>query len=173
MANSPSDVLAVELFQCECHMKKPLRVVPLFEKLADLEVAPAALSRHETDNSGPQKNTQSLSHVNISHNYKYSQIHANNNNKTPGTKNNRKLTGSPIQREATPELKYGRMNIGSRPSKWKPTGGIKYFCAIPLIFARTQTRFHPPVWLGYGAAFKHVMEKEIRNLHTLHEMYNA
>lgn len=26
--------------------------------------------------------------------------------------------------QATPELEYGRMNIGSRPSKRKPSGGI-------------------------------------------------
>lgn len=45
MATSPSDVLAVELLQRECRVKKPLRVVPLFEKLADLEAAPAALAR--------------------------------------------------------------------------------------------------------------------------------
>ncbi|RWW18907.1 hypothetical protein GW17_00017075 [Ensete ventricosum] len=45
MATAPSDVLAVELLQRECHVKEPLRVVPLFEKLADLEAAPAALSR--------------------------------------------------------------------------------------------------------------------------------
>lgn len=45
MATSPSDVLAVELLQRECHVKQPLRVVPLFEKLADLEAAPAALAR--------------------------------------------------------------------------------------------------------------------------------
>lgn len=45
MATSPSDVLAVELLQRECRVKNPLRVVPLFEKLADLEAAPAALAR--------------------------------------------------------------------------------------------------------------------------------
>lgn len=45
MATSPSDFLAVELLQRECHVRKPLRVVPLFEKLADLEAAPAALAR--------------------------------------------------------------------------------------------------------------------------------
>ncbi|RLM61216.1 hypothetical protein C2845_PM14G08810 [Panicum miliaceum] len=32
MATAPSDVLAVELLQRECHVKTPLRVVPLFEK---------------------------------------------------------------------------------------------------------------------------------------------
>lgn len=45
MATAPSDVLAVELLQRECHVSQPLRVVPLFEKLADLEAAPAALAR--------------------------------------------------------------------------------------------------------------------------------
>ena len=45
MTTAPSDVLAVELLQRECRIKNPLRVVPLFEKLADLEAAPAALAR--------------------------------------------------------------------------------------------------------------------------------
>lgn len=45
MATAPSDVLAVELLQRECRVKQPLRVVPLFEKLADLEAAPAAVAR--------------------------------------------------------------------------------------------------------------------------------
>lgn len=74
--------------------------------------------------------------------------------------------------QATPELEYGRMNIGSRPSKRKPSGGIESLRAIPWIFAWTQTRFHLPVWLGFGAAFKHIMQKDIKNLHMLQEMYN-
>ena len=45
MATAPSDVLAVELLQRECHVQKPLRVVPLFEKLADLEAAPSSMAR--------------------------------------------------------------------------------------------------------------------------------
>jgi phosphoenolpyruvate carboxylase len=45
MATAPSDVLVVELLQRECRVAKPLRVVPLFEKLADLESAPGVLSR--------------------------------------------------------------------------------------------------------------------------------
>jgi len=44
MATSPSDVLIVELLQRECRVPKPLWVVPLFEKLADLESALVALS---------------------------------------------------------------------------------------------------------------------------------
>lgn len=64
------------------------------------------------------------------------------------------------------------MNIGSRPSKRKPSGGIESLRAIPWIFAWTQTRFHLPVWLGFGAAFKHVIEKDVKNLNMLQEMYN-
>lgn len=64
------------------------------------------------------------------------------------------------------------MNIGSRPSKRKPSGGIESLRAIPWIFAWTQTRFHLPVWLGFGAAFKHVIEKDIRNITMFKEMYN-
>jgi phosphoenolpyruvate carboxylase len=37
MAGAPSDVLAVRLLQKEAGIKKPLRVVPLFETLADLD----------------------------------------------------------------------------------------------------------------------------------------
>lgn len=67
------------------------------------------------------------------------------------------------------QREYGRMNIGSRPSKRKPSGGIESLRAIPWIFAWTQTRFHLPVWLGFGAAFKHVIEKDVKNLHMLKE----
>eukprot|EP00249_Psilotum_nudum_P025002 c29345_g2_i1 orf=1-2079(-) len=44
MATAPSDVLAVELLQRECHVACPLQVVPLFERLADLESAPSVLT---------------------------------------------------------------------------------------------------------------------------------
>lgn len=74
--------------------------------------------------------------------------------------------------QATPELEYGRMNIGSRPSKRKPSGGIESLRAIPWIFAWTQTRFHLPVWLGFGGAFKHVIGRDPRNLPMLQQMYN-
>ena len=39
MATEPSDVLLVELFQKEMGVPQPLRVVPLFETLSDLEGA--------------------------------------------------------------------------------------------------------------------------------------
>jgi len=63
------------------------------------------------------------------------------------------------------------MNIGSRPSKRKPSGGIESLRAIPWIFAWTQTRFHLPVWLGFGAAFRYAIKKDVRNLHMLQDMY--
>jgi phosphoenolpyruvate carboxylase len=39
MASRPSDILAVTLLQKECRIRNPLRVVPLFERVADLEAA--------------------------------------------------------------------------------------------------------------------------------------
>lgn len=76
-------------------------------------------------------------------------------------------------RAVTPETEYGRMNIGSRPSKRKPSGGIESLRAIPWIFAWTQTRFHLPVWLGIGSALKYALNKDRRNLLVLQEMYNG
>lgn len=56
--------------------------------------------------------------------------------------------------QATPVSELGRINIGSRPSKRKAAGSIDDLRAIPWIFAWTQIRFHLPVWLGIGEAFK-------------------
>ena len=44
------------------------------------------------------------------------------------------------------------MNIGSRPAKRNPKGGIESLRAIPWTFAWTQTRLHLPAWLGVGNA---------------------
>jgi phosphoenolpyruvate carboxylase len=57
---------------------------------------------------------------------------------------------------ATPVAELGAMNIGSRPSKRKASGGIETLRAIPWIFAWTQTCFHLPVWLGSGEAIMRV-----------------
>jgi phosphoenolpyruvate carboxylase len=45
MAREPSDILAVELLQREARVKKPLRVVPLFEQVEDLRNASQTLER--------------------------------------------------------------------------------------------------------------------------------
>ncbi|CAI5536883.1 unnamed protein product [Closterium sp. Naga37s-1] len=74
-------------------------------------------------------------------------------------------------RSVTPETEFSRMNIGSRPSKRKPGGGVETLRAIPWIFAWTQTRFHLPVWLGLSAAFRGVLESNPKHLETLRDMY--
>nr|XP_043624491.1 phosphoenolpyruvate carboxylase 2-like [Erigeron canadensis] len=283
MATSPSDVLAVELLQRECHVIKPLRVVPLFEKLTDLDAAPAAMSRlfsidwYRNRINGKQevmigysdsgKDAGRLSAawqlykaqedlVNVSKKYgvKLTMFHGRggtvgrgggpthlailsqppetihgslrvtiqgevieqsfgeehlcfrtlqrfcaatlehgmnppisplpewrqlmDNLATFSTEEYRSIVFKEPRfveyfRLATPELEYGRMNIGSRPSKRKPSGGIESLRAIPWIFAWTQTRFHLPVWLGFGGAFKKVIEKDAKSLLMLQDMYKT
>lgn len=283
MATAPSDVLAVELLQRECHVKSPLRVVPLFEKLADLESAPAAVARlfsidwYKNRINGKQevmigysdsgkdagrlsaawqlyKAQEELVKVAKEFGVKLTMFHGRGGtvgrgggpthlailSQPPDTVHGslrvtvqgevieqsfgeehlcfrtlQRFTAATLEhgmnppvapkpewralldemsviatkeyrslvfqdprfveyfRLATPELEYGRMNIGSRPAKRKPSGGIESLRAIPWIFAWTQTRFHLPVWLGFGAAFKHVIEKDIRNLQMLKDMYNG
>ncbi|KAK4788109.1 hypothetical protein SAY86_019428 [Trapa natans] len=282
MATAPSDVLAVELLQRECYVKQPLRVVPLFEKLADLEAAPAAVARlfsidwYRNRINGKQevmigysdsgkdagrlsaawqlyKAQEELVKVAKQYGVKLTMFHGRGGtvgrgggpthlailSQPPDTihgslrvtvqgevieqsfgeehlcfRTLQRFTAATLEhgmrppvspkpewralmdemavistkeyrsivfqeprfveyfRLATPELEYGRMNIGSRPSKRKPSGGIESLRAIPWIFAWTQTRFHLPVWLGFGDAFKQVIEKNVRNLHMLQEMYN-
>eukprot|EP00899_Mesostigma_viride_P018672 jgi/Mesvir1/26806/Mv20570-RA.2 len=76
-------------------------------------------------------------------------------------------------RAVSPVLEYGRMNIGSRPSARKDTGGLETLRAIPWIFAWTQNRLHLPVWLGVGSAFHSLREAHPDGLTTLQEMYKA
>ncbi|KAL3509139.1 hypothetical protein ACH5RR_028540 [Cinchona calisaya] len=281
MATAPSDVLAVELLQRECHVKTPLRVVPLFEKLADLEAAPAAVARlfsidwYRNRINGKQevmigysdsgkdagrlsaawqmyKAQEELVKVAKQYGVKLTMFHGRGGtvgrgggpthlailSQPPDTihgslrvtvqgevieqsfgeehlcfRTLQRFTAATLEhgmhppvspkpewralmdemaivatkeyrsvvfqeprfveyfRLATPELEYGRMNIGSRPAKRKPSGGIESLRAIPWIFAWTQTRFHLPVWLGFGTAIKHVINKDIKNLQMLKDMY--
>ncbi|EYU41129.1 hypothetical protein ABFS82_13G036000 [Erythranthe guttata] len=283
MATAPSDVLAVELLQRECRVSNPLRVVPLFEKLADLESAPAAVARlfsidwYRDRINGKQevmigysdsgkdagrlsaawqlyKAQEELVKVAKEYGVKLTMFHGRGGtvgrgggpthlailSQPPDTVHGslrvtvqgevieqsfgeehlcfrtlQRFTAATLEhgmhppvapkpewralmdemavvateeyrsvvfqeprfveyfRLATPELEYGRMNIGSRPSKRKPSGGIESLRAIPWIFAWTQTRFHLPVWLGFGAAMQHVIDKDIRNLNMLKDMYNG
>ncbi|KAL2936018.1 Phosphoenolpyruvate carboxylase 1 [Bienertia sinuspersici] len=282
MATAPSDVLAVELLQRECHIQSPLRVVPLFEKLADLENAPASITRlfsidwYRNRINGKQevmigysdsgkdagrlsaawqlyKAQEELIKIAKEFGVKLTMFHGRGGtvgrgggpthlailSQPPDTIHGSlrvTVQGEVIEqsfgeehlcfrtlqryvvatlehgmhppmspkpewralldemavvateeyrsvvrkeprfveyfRLATPELEYGRMNIGSRPSKRKPSGGIESLRAIPWIFSWTQTKFHLPVWLGFGAAFKHVVQKDAKNLNMLKEMYN-
>jgi len=57
----------------------------------------------------------------------------------------------PYFRAATPELELGSLNVGSRPAKRNPKGGVESLRAIPWIFAWTQTRLNLPAWLGVDA----------------------
>jgi len=76
----------------------------------------------------------------------------------------------PYFRTATPELELASLlNIGSRPAKRKPTGGVESLRAIPWIFAWTQTRLNLPTWLGVGEAINEVLASE--DGETLRRMY--
>ncbi|KAL6876432.1 hypothetical protein ACP4OV_013004 [Aristida adscensionis] len=281
MATAPSDVLAVELLQRECQIRKPLPVVPLFEKLADLQSAPASVERlfsvdwYKNRIAGKQmvmvgysdsgkdagrlsaawqlyKAQDEMQQVAKRHGVDLTFFHGRGGtvgrgggpthlailSQPPETihgslrvtiqgeviehsfgednlcfRTLQRFTAATLEhgmnppvspkpewralmddmavvateeyrsivmkeprfveyfRSATPETEFGRMNIGSRPSKRKPGGGIETLRAIPWIFSWTQTRFHLPVWLGIGAAFKNVM-KDSKNFNTLREMYN-
>nr|AVN87068.1 phosphoenolpyruvate carboxylase 1 [Selenicereus undatus] len=282
MATAPSDVLAVELLQRECRIKNPLRVVLLFEKLADLEGAPAAMAclfsidwyRNKINgkqevmigysDSGKDcgrlsaawqlyKVQEELARVARQFGVKLTMFHGQGGtvgrgggpthltllSHPPNTINGalrvtvqgevieesfgeenlcfrtlQRYTAVTLEhglcpsfsprpewralldemavvgtkefrsvvfedprfvryfRMATPETEYGLLNIGSRPSKRKPSGGIESLRAIPWIFAWTQTRFHLPVWLGMGTAFKYAIEKDAENFNMLKEMYS-
>ncbi|XP_051223627.1 phosphoenolpyruvate carboxylase 1 [Lolium perenne] len=280
MATAPSDVLAVELLQRECGVKKPMRVVPLFEKLADLQQARATMELlfsvdwYKERINGKQeimigysdsgkdagrlsaawqlyRAQEEIVDVAERHGVKLTIFHGRGGtvgrgggpshlailSQPPNTVNGslrvtvqgeviekafgeenlcfrtlQRFTAATLEhgmnppvspkpewrallddmatvateeyrsivfqeprfveyfRSATPETEYGRMNIGSRPSKRKASGGIESLRAIPWIFAWTQTRFHLPVWLGFGAAFRHAMDTP-SGLATLREMY--
>jgi len=76
----------------------------------------------------------------------------------------------PYFRQATPELELQSLNIGSRPSKRNPKGGIESLRAIPWTFAWTQTRTHLSAWLGVGAG---LTATNTEDLESLQEMYTS
>lgn len=76
----------------------------------------------------------------------------------------------PYFREATPEVELRVLNIGSRPSKRNPKGGIESLRAIPWTFAWTQTRTHLSAWLGVGAGLTATSQED---LEVLNEMYTS
>jgi phosphoenolpyruvate carboxylase len=74
----------------------------------------------------------------------------------------------PYFRMATPELELGALNIGSRPAKRNPKGGVESLRAIPWTFAWTQTRSHLSSWLGVG---KSLTTTDPEAAATLRQMY--
>ncbi|GAA0859959.1 phosphoenolpyruvate carboxylase [Aliiglaciecola litoralis] len=74
----------------------------------------------------------------------------------------------PYFRVATPEQELGKLPLGSRPAKRKPTGGIESLRAIPWIFAWAQTRLVLPSWLGVMKAVKTAQEQGLQE--TIDEM---
>jgi len=72
-------------------------------------------------------------------------------------------------REATPELELGALNIGSRPAKRNPKGGIESLRAIPWTFAWTQSRLHLSAWLGVGRGLTAEREEDKTELHEMYE----
>lgn len=64
----------------------------------------------------------------------------------------------PYFRVATPEQELGKLPLGSRPAKRKPSGGIESLRAIPWIFAWAQTRLVLPSWLGVMKAVQSSMD---------------
>jgi phosphoenolpyruvate carboxylase len=65
----------------------------------------------------------------------------------------------PYFRVATPEQELGKLPLGSRPAKRKPTGGIESLRAIPWIFAWAQTRMVLPSWLGVMPAMQKALDE--------------
>jgi phosphoenolpyruvate carboxylase len=72
----------------------------------------------------------------------------------------------PYFREATPD--FSNLNIGSRPAKRNPTGGVESLRAIPWNFAWTQTRLNLPTWAGVGEA---IGTKLTSNHQLIQDMY--
>jgi phosphoenolpyruvate carboxylase len=74
----------------------------------------------------------------------------------------------PYFRQATPELELGSLNIGSRPAKRNPKGGIESLRAIPWTFAWTQTRAHLSSWLGVQAGLTASSPEEQQTLRSMY-----
>ncbi len=78
----------------------------------------------------------------------------------------------PYFRSSTPELELSGLNVGSRPAKRNPKGGVESLRAIPWVFAWTQTRLNLPAWLGVGVAVDAEQEDPVKQA-NLTEMYQS
>jgi phosphoenolpyruvate carboxylase len=70
---------------------------------------------------------------------------------------------------ATPLSELGEVNIGSRPARRTPAGGIDTLRAIPWQFAWTQTRLILGAWLGVEEALEQAFARGEED--RLREMY--
>ena len=70
---------------------------------------------------------------------------------------------------ATPLRELEEVNIGSRPARRKPAGGIDTLRAIPWQFAWTQTRLILGAWLGVEEALERAFDRGEED--RLREMY--
>lgn len=77
----------------------------------------------------------------------------------------------PYFRQATPELELSILNIGSRPAKRNPKGGIESLRAIPWTFAWAQTRLNLSAWLGAGAGLNSSNETDKIELKEMYESW--
>lgn len=77
----------------------------------------------------------------------------------------------PYFRNATPERELQLLNVGSRPSKRNPKGGIESLRAIPWTFAWTQTRCHLSAWLGVGEAFDFENSDDFNTVVNMYETW--
>ncbi|CAG2157385.1 unnamed protein product [Oppiella nova] len=187
MAEYPSDVLAVLLLQKEAGIEHPLRVVPLFETLKDLDGAASTMStlfnmhwykqhiqaKHEVmiGYSDSAKDAGFMS-------ANWAQYRAQEELTAIAKQHGVQLTfmtDLSVQvyrqtvrenphfvkylRTVTPELELQMLPLGSRPAKRKVSGGIESLRAIPWVFAWTQIRLMLPAWLGTGAAINQVIDQ--------------
>jgi len=74
-------------------------------------------------------------------------------------------------RQATPELELGSLNIGSRPAKRNPKGGIESLRAIPWTFAWTQSRLHLSAWLGVGRGLNPESDTDKKELIEMYKQW--
>jgi phosphoenolpyruvate carboxylase len=77
----------------------------------------------------------------------------------------------PYFRQATPEVELGALNIGSRPAKRNPKGGIESLRAIPWTFAWGQSRLNLSAWLGVGAGLSVKDENEKKELREMYQKW--
>lgn len=69
--------------------------------------------------------------------------------------------------QATPIKQISNLNIGSRPAARKKITDFSGLRAIPWVFSWSQSRIMFPGWYGVGSAFKHFIDANPNNLHTL------